>query len=97
VAFHHDYDDIRSIEVAPPGSVAPRVFGNGQKGRSYGIEGTAILQVNSSRRIHGGITAMRVRIEPQPQSADRSFGALESVDAERYFIERRRAIRHSWT
>jgi iron complex outermembrane receptor protein len=90
-AFYHDYADIRSIEVAPPGTTATRVIGNGQAGRTYGVEGTAIYEVSSAWRIHAGITAMRVRIEPRPESADRSFGALESVDAERYYT-----LRSTW-
>ena len=90
-AFYHDYDDIRSIERAAPGSSATRVIGNGQEGRSHGVEATADYQMTGWWRIHAGLTAMRVRIEPKPESADRSFGALESVDSERIF-----SLRSTW-
>ena len=89
--FYHDYDDIRSIEFAPPGSGAIFVIGNGQKGRSYGAEVAADYQATGWWRIHAGITEMRVRIKPKPGSRDVSAGALESVDAERYL-----SLRSTW-
>ncbi len=89
--FFHDYEGIRSVEFAGPGATLPLELGNGQMAESYGVELTAHYEVNESWRLHAGLTELRVNIEPEPESRDRSFGALESVDSERYA-----SLRTSW-
>lgn len=79
--FYHDYANIRSIEFAPPGSPLPFEIANGQRGRSYGIELMADVQLTDWWQVRAGLTELRVIVEPEPWSRDRSFGTLESVDA----------------
>jgi iron complex outermembrane receptor protein len=82
--FYHDYDGIRSFERAGPNAPLPFELGNGQMGRSYGVEMTADFQVAGWWQLHAGLTELRVRIEPEPASADTSYGILEAVDSRRY-------------
>lgn len=79
--FHHNYDDIRSVERTPAGSPFPREIANGQQGHAYGLELAADLQVTRWWQLHAGLTEMRVVIEPKRGSTDTTFGALEAVDA----------------
>jgi iron complex outermembrane receptor protein len=83
--FYHDYDGIRSTELAGPDANLPLALGNGQKGESYGAELTVDYQAMDWWRLHAGITELRVTIEPKPGSADTSFGAREAVDSNHYY------------
>ncbi|ACG77448.1 TonB-dependent receptor [Phenylobacterium zucineum HLK1] len=58
--FYHDYDDIRTNELTPPGTL-PIVVGNGIEGETWGVEAWADVQVTDRWRLSVG----GVRLEKQ--------------------------------
>jgi iron complex outermembrane recepter protein len=87
-AFYNDYVDIRSEEQVDPPAPFPLVFGNGQKGETYGAELTADYRVTNWWRLRAGQTELRVHIRRQPGSTDISSGTAEAVDSNHYFTLR---------
>jgi iron complex outermembrane receptor protein len=79
--FYNDYNDIRSEEEVNPPAPFPLVFGNGQKGESYGAELTAEYRVTNWWRLRAGETELRVHIRPKPGSTDTSYGEAEAADS----------------
>jgi len=86
--FYNDYNDIRSEEQVNPPAPFPLVFGNGQKGASYGAELTADYHVTNWWRLRAGHTELRVHIRPEPGSTDNSHGKAEAADSNHYFTLR---------
>jgi iron complex outermembrane receptor protein len=86
--FYNDYNDIRSEEEVNPPASYPLVFGNGQKGESYGAELTADYRVTNWWRFRAGHTELRVHIRPEPGSTDTSHGKAEAADSNHYFTLR---------
>jgi iron complex outermembrane receptor protein len=81
--FYHDYDDIRSVELAASGA-APVVLANGQEGASYGFELVARYRATDWWQLKAGWSELRVDIDPKPGSTDNSFGAVEAADSKRH-------------
>lgn len=54
-AFYNDYDDLRSIEVAPAGFL-PLRWGNQLQGETYGVEAWGDYQVADWWRLSGAVT-----------------------------------------
>ncbi len=86
--FYTDFTNLRSLEQANPPSPFPIMIGNGLEGTSYGVELTADFQARSWWQVRGGLTEMRIHIQPQATSTDRSNGSGESHDPNRHFILR---------
>lgn len=79
-AFFHEYDNIRSLEQVVPPAPLPVVYGNGNRGRSYGLETAATYQASNRLRFKLGFTKQRVRIWPKSDSTDPSGKMRESHD-----------------
>jgi iron complex outermembrane receptor protein len=86
--FYNDYNDIRSEEEVNPPAPYPLIFGNGQKGESYGAELTADYRVTNWWRLRAGHTELRVHIRPDEGSTDTSHGKAEAADSNHYFTLR---------
>jgi iron complex outermembrane recepter protein len=84
-SFYNDYADLRSQEQVTPPAPFPLVFGNGQKGESYGAELAADYRVTNWWRLRAGHTELRVHIRPKPGSTDISFGQAEAIDSNHFF------------
>jgi len=65
--YYNDYDRLRSIEPAEPGTF---VLGNEVEGRAYGIESWARMQINERWRVGAGLNLLRQRLAFTPASAD---------------------------
>ena len=86
--FYHDYDDLRSRELAPSGSVFPLVLANGQEGEAYGVELVVRYRPTDWWQIQAGHTEQRVEIRPKPGSVDPTFGAAEAADSKHHLTLR---------
>jgi iron complex outermembrane recepter protein len=86
--FYNDYEHLRSVERVNPSVPIPTTTGNGQKGESYGAELAMDYRPANWWRIRLGYTELRVHIRPDRGSTDRSFGANESHDPERWLTLR---------
>lgn len=69
-AFHHRYEDLRSLELAPPGSDAVLVIGNGFEGDITGVEGWGNWQVTDHWQLGFGGFVMDQDIGPERGSMD---------------------------
>jgi iron complex outermembrane recepter protein len=87
-AFYHDYDDLRSVELANPPNPFPATLANGQAGKSYGVESTARLRLMDWWQAQVGYTELRVDIHPKPGSRDQTFGAAEAADSKHHLSVR---------
>jgi iron complex outermembrane receptor protein len=67
-AFHTDYDDLRSVEIAPSGTSV--VFANEMEGATSGVEMWGSYQVLPDWRLSAGYTAMNDRLRLKPGSND---------------------------
>ena len=81
--FYHDYDDIRSVELASSGP-APVVLANGQEGESYGFELVARYRATDQWQLQAGWTELRVDIRPKPGSTNDTFGSAEAADSKHH-------------
>ena len=86
--FYHDYDDLRSRELAPSGSVFPLVLANGQEGEAYGVELVARYRPTDWWQLQAGHTEQRVKIRPKPGSVDPTFGSAEAADSKHHLTLR---------
>jgi iron complex outermembrane receptor protein len=67
--FYHDYDDLRTNDLAPPGVLPIRVL-NTMRGETYGAEVAAAWDVTDRWRLSGGFTWLGKDIELKPGSLD---------------------------
>jgi iron complex outermembrane receptor protein len=67
-AFHTDYDDLRSVEIAPSGTSL--VFANEMEGETSGVEMWGSYQALPGWRLSAGYTAMNDRLRLKPGSND---------------------------
>ncbi len=65
-AFHHVYDELRSIEPSPSGPV----LGNKMKGTGRGVEAWGNVQVNDIWRLSAGGFVLDQDLELEPDSGD---------------------------
>ena len=77
--FYHDYDDVRTNELSPPG-VFPVFVGNGIRGRTIGLEAWADYAVSDWWRLSGGLSLIDKAFEVKPGALD--FSAFEGVGAD---------------
>jgi len=56
--FHHQYDDLRSIEFVPGPALIPLGWGNGLGGESYGVEAWGDLRVTPWWTLAAGATVL---------------------------------------
>jgi iron complex outermembrane receptor protein len=80
--FHHDYDDLRSLE---PGSPRPFHFANGVAGHTQGAEFTIEHQLTDRWRWNAGYTWLRQRLHLKPGSQDLNQARAETSDPEHQF------------
>lgn len=78
--FYNVYDNIRSAEPGPPPFGIPITFGNGVKGKSYGIELSATYQLTGWWKLRGGYTFLKKDLSVKPGSSDLNEGSAESND-----------------
>lgn len=89
-AFHNEYDDLRTQEIAPSGTFV--IFGNGMEGRATGIEAWGTFQATENWRLKGGFTALDEEFRLKPGSNDVAAPAsLEDRDPARTW-----QLRSSW-
>lgn len=69
-AFHADYDNLRTQELAA--SRTSLYFGNGMRGRVRGIEAWGVVQAAPWLRLHAGLTLLRPHMALKPGSLDTS-------------------------
>jgi iron complex outermembrane receptor protein len=67
-AFHTDYDDLRTVEIAPSGTSL--VFANEMEGETSGTEMWGSYQALPGWRLSAGYTAMKDRLRLKPGSSD---------------------------
>ena len=84
--FYNEYDDIRSVEPGPLPFRIPVTFGNGVKGKTYGIELSAAHQVTSWWNLRGGYTFLNKELKVKADSKDMNGGSAESNDPRHQFL-----------
>lgn len=67
--FYHDYDDIRTSSLTPPG-VLPYFVGNGLAGEAYGLEAWGDLELAPGWRLSAGATLLEQEFRVDPLSFD---------------------------
>jgi len=68
-AYYNTYDDLRTIEFSPSGTLPLRP-GNGVKGNTYGIEAWATYSVSAWWRLDAGFNAMGKDLKVKPGNAN---------------------------
>ncbi|HEX6703181.1 MAG TPA: TonB-dependent receptor [Albitalea sp.] len=68
--FRADYDDLRTLELAPAGSGTAVTYMNRMKGRTEGIEAWGSLQATQRLRLAGGYSRLAKRLRLDPGSLD---------------------------
>jgi iron complex outermembrane recepter protein len=69
-AFRADYDRLRTLEFAPPGSAGVVAYENRLDGRTHGVEMWGSWQATKALRISAGYAHLHKRLRLQPGSAD---------------------------
>lgn len=69
-AFHHRFDHLRSVELAPAGSDAAMIIGNGFKGEVTGLEAWGAWQVSDDWQLRMGGLVMDQDLRLEPGSTD---------------------------
>jgi iron complex outermembrane recepter protein len=82
--FHHDYDDLRSLEPTPPLGF-PFVQFNRLDADTSGVELSLKLEPTQWWRLSGNYSYLRRRLHPNADSRDPNRGTLEGNDAPRLF------------
>ena len=85
-SFYNTYDDIRSVEPGPPPFNIPVTFGNGVKGKTYGVELSVTTQLTDWWNIKGGYTFLKKDLSVKEGSKDTNEGTAESDDPENQLI-----------
>jgi iron complex outermembrane recepter protein len=80
--FYNIYNNIRSVEPGPPPFNLPVTFGNGVEGETYGIELSAMNQINDWWSVRGGYTFVKKELGVKPESKDMNEATAESNDPE---------------
>jgi len=68
-AYFHDYDDLRTVDLTPPG-VLPVRFANTARGEVYGVEAWGSWDVTPRWRLTAGVAALHKSFEHKPGSLD---------------------------
>ncbi|MEO8173685.1 MAG: TonB-dependent receptor [Sediminibacterium sp.] len=84
--FYNEYDDLRSVEPGPLPFRIPVTFGNGVKGKTYGVELSAAQQVTSWWNLRGGYTFLNKELKVKAGSKDLNGGSAESNDPRHQFV-----------
>ena len=84
--FYNEYNNIRSVEPGPPPFGLPVTFGNGVKGKTYGMELSGSYQPTSWWNLRGGYTFLRKDLSVKPGSKDMNKGTAESDDPVHQFL-----------
>jgi iron complex outermembrane receptor protein len=79
VAFHNDYDQLRTQEPTPPSGL-PIVLGNGGDARVRGLGVNGSWQALERLRMQAAVTWLSTRFGVDPGSRDSSGGASEAND-----------------
>jgi iron complex outermembrane recepter protein len=82
--FHHDYDDLRSLEPTPPLGL-PFVQFNRLDAETSGVELSLKFEPTRWWRLSGNYSYLRRRLQPNADSRDPNRGTLEGNDAPRLF------------
>jgi iron complex outermembrane receptor protein len=77
--FHHDYDELRSIEAQPGGGFA---LGNRMEGRGTGLEAWATVHATQAWRLAAGGTWLDLDLRLEPGSTDPTGTATAANDPE---------------
>jgi iron complex outermembrane receptor protein len=85
-SFYNTYDDIRSVEPGPPPFNIPVTFGNGVKGKTYGVELSVTTQLTNWWNIKGGYTFLQKDLSVKEGSNDSNKGSAESNDPENQLV-----------
>ncbi len=85
-SFYNTYDNIRSVEPGPPPFYIPLTFGNGVKGKTYGVELSVTAQLTDWWNIKGGYTFLKKDLSVKEGSKDTNEGTAESDDPENQLV-----------
>lgn len=81
-AYYNDYDDLRSIEVAP-GGFLPLRWGNRMRGHTYGVEVWGDYRVTPAWRLSASVVYMDQKFAFKP-GASRILGASQAANDPKY-------------
>jgi iron complex outermembrane recepter protein len=84
--FYNYYDNLRTVEPGTPPTGLPLTFGNGLKGKTYGIEFSSLYQLTDWWRLRGGYTLFNKELTVKSNSHDRNNGTAESNDPRHQFL-----------
>lgn len=87
VAFHNDYDHLRTQEPTPPSGLPLRID-NRARGESRGAGVAGSWQALARLRLIGALTVLRSRLELDPGSGDTTGGSAEANDPGHYWTMR---------
>jgi len=90
VGYFHDYDDLRTAELMPPG-VFPLQFKNGARGQTWGVEAWGIWDATEDWRLRAGATWLERDFELKPGSLDIT-GIASQGDSPGYQLQ----LRSQW-
>jgi len=79
-AFYNDYDDLRSLEVNPNGTVLPLRWGNMMQGETHGVELWANYQAAVWWRLSAALNFLREGLRFKPGSSQLGGIALAGDD-----------------
>jgi iron complex outermembrane recepter protein len=82
--FHHEFDNLRSIDVGPAGTRLA-ILGNSYQGHSHGIELSTNIQPHPRWRTHVGYTWLDTDVVASPGSMILGPGASEANDPHHLF------------
>lgn len=85
-SFYNTYDNIRSVEPGPPPFYIPLTFGNGVKGKTYGVELSVTAQLTDWWNMKGGYTFLKKDLSVKEGSKDTNEGTAESDDPENQLV-----------
>lgn len=91
-SFYNIYDDIRSAELGSPPFNIPITFGNGVKGKTYGVELSVTTQLTNWWNIKGGYTFLQKDLSVKEGSKDANEGSAESDDPENQLVVQSRIM-----
>jgi len=82
--FYDDYDDLRTNDLTPPGTL-PIFVGNSMRGRVLGVELWGAYDLRDWWRLSAGATALSKRFEDKPGSLDIAQFEAAGLDPDYWF------------
>lgn len=90
--FHHDYDRLRSLEVAPGGRTI--VIGNEMEGRTDGVEAWGSYQATQHWRLAAGYNRLWKHLHFTADSSDRNLANAGNDPARQFMLRSSHNLAH---